>query len=529
MRGIPDDTWKYVQTIWMKIKRINPHLWLIIILMFALFLRLYFFVGLNWSDDIRYAYDAHRVLNGEYYLGNFLPSLRIGMIYPITFFYSLFGINDISLILYPLLTSLGCIVVIFYLGKMLFDEKVGLLSSFFLAFFPLDVIYATWSLPDIPVAFFCALSVLLFLKAKNIDTKIFNRFDKSKLLFFISGTLIGFSYLNKVSGAIILFFLFLYIIYILVKKRDKKFDYLFLFFGFFFILIIEGLFYYFNNGDFFTRYNVVSSYYTPNWSGVNSDLGFYPMLMFNINRNLSFNFDNPYFVEYGLFYYFIFLSFIYITFKKNKNAILCLFWFVILFLYLGFGSMSMTSYLPIHKLPRHLAVLTIPGLLCLSYFLIEFLKTKKTIHIKKILVVSTICFLIVTSCYYTSHTSEYLDASTHDMKEIYEFTKKYDEKDTYCNNSIILYHLLFYYKFEKHSPIKLLITERYEELEDCFVIINSSGGSIEPPFIKNEKPFFPQQSSSSWVLVKVISGPKIGFYGMFDPEIYYIPKTNGTY
>jgi len=151
-----------------KIKKIlRKHSCLIWILIFALFLRLYFFVGLNWSDDIGYVNDAYRILKNEFVFTKYPPTLRPMMIYPLSFTFLVLGISNYTATLYPLLASLGSIILIFYLGKEFFDYETGLIAAFLLSFFPLNVIYSTWIMPDLIIAFFMGLSVYFFLKSNK--------------------------------------------------------------------------------------------------------------------------------------------------------------------------------------------------------------------------------------------------------------------------------------------------------------------------------------------------------------------------
>ena len=172
----------------MKIKKlikIKHSIFLIFILIFALVLRLIFFVGLanteSQDDGVyinfarivtlgQFSYDK-TVLTEQYSNPVMILKTRSMMIYPTAFFFYIFGINDYSAVLWPLLSSLGSIVVIYYLGKLLVNEKVGLLSAFLLSFFPLDVINATRILPDIPATFFSILSVSVFFYAEKRNPK----------------------------------------------------------------------------------------------------------------------------------------------------------------------------------------------------------------------------------------------------------------------------------------------------------------------------------------------------------------------
>jgi len=513
-----DNARKLIQSLDKKFKKIKPKSWLLVIIIFALFLRLYFFVGLNWSSDMNYAKFAYDVLNGHFYVGNVVDALRLGSFYTIAFFYFLFGINEFSLVSYHLLTSIGSIVIIFYLGKYFFDEKIALLAALFLSFFPLNVIYATWALPDVPISFLSGLVVLIFFKAKDkIKIPSFG-IDLRKILFLLCGILIGFSYLHKVSGAIILLFLTVYIFYIIIKNRKVDFDYFYVFLGFLLIIFFEGFFYLMNNGDFFTRYNVVTSYHHLGQVCINSNYLFYPAVMFNVPPpDFSWDPVDVYNGVYGFFYYFIILSFFYVLSKKNKNALILLAWFWILFLYLEFGTMQITRYVPIHKLARYLTVLSIPALLCLSYTFVEFSKVKRLQKIRKILVIAIILFLFATSIYYTNKNSDYIHATTHDLKEIYEFTKKHPEQKFYCSHYAI-YYLRFYYKYKDNEPLITYDPKiNPEQLEGSFVVLNSTFYEIKNPIC------FPLKD---WVLFKVITGPKIGILGTYDPEIYYVPKSN---
>lgn len=501
---------------YLKEKLTDPKILLILILILGLFLRMYFFVGVNRSDTPLYLHSANRVLNGEFYLGSFIGKTRIMMIYPIAFFFFLFGINELSAALYPLLTSLGSILVIFYIGRLLFNKKVGLLAAFFLSIFPLNIVFSTWPMPDVPVAFFSALSILLFLKAELGAEK-----NTRKIFLLLSGVFVGIGYLTKVSGLIPLLFIVPYILYKIIKKREIDFNYGLLFLGFILILFVEGLFYLNFTGNFFQRYETVSSTYAV---GKNTNLEIYPIRMFNLNNNLSFNWSNLYFVPYGLFYFFIFPSFAYITIKRNKKALIPLFWFFLFFSYLEFGTMNIHEYVPIHRLPRHLTLVTIPGILCLSHFLVDIQKGASFDKLKKVSVFLIISFLFATSIFYTHNKVRYLDSRILDTKKIYQFSKKYPEKNIYAHEGTLSF-LRFYYDFHNKENLKdLTSVKNRSKVRDSFVVVNGTRGVIENSQIRERLPSFAKNPPENWELVKNISGPKIGIWGNYNPKIYYVPE-----
>jgi len=156
-----------------------------------------------------------------------------------------------------------------------------------------------------------------------------------------------------------------------------------------------------------------------------------------------------------------------------------LMWFLILFLYLEFGSMSFFTYEPIHKLPRHLTVLTIPALLCLSYFLLEIYDSRKKIKLKfidvnRFIVIIIIVFLLITSINFTYQNSTYLNASTHDMKKIYEYMEDNPNKFFYIHD--YTYPFISLYdgydnntQYEYYNLETLL--ENLENLENSFIVV----------------------------------------------------------
>ncbi len=180
-----------------KLGEVKAEFWLILIVVFAVLLRYNYFIGLNLNDDLCYVNLAHEVVEGRFRFNGWIFAVRHMMHYPIAFFFWIFGVSDFSASLYILLCSLGGILVAFYIGKTLFNEKVALLAAFFMSFFPVDVVYSTTLVPDIPVAFFMGLSVCLFLYGERYGNSIY---------YYLSGVSIGLAWLVKGLALLILLF-----------------------------------------------------------------------------------------------------------------------------------------------------------------------------------------------------------------------------------------------------------------------------------------------------------------------------------
>ena len=193
----------------------NTQIMLFLIVTFGIVIRLIFFSGIGASDDLAYTNYADSLNKGEMQQDTLTLSTRLGLVYPVSVSYSMLGVNDFSSVIFVLLASVGNIVLIFYFGKLLFNEKVGLISAFLLSFFPLEVVYSTKLLSDLPSAFFMALGVYLFLYSEKKKP--------NPALYFFSGISIGIGYLIRESALLIGLF---FIVYILYKRRIKKFYFL---------------------------------------------------------------------------------------------------------------------------------------------------------------------------------------------------------------------------------------------------------------------------------------------------------------
>ncbi|MBU4341608.1 MAG: glycosyltransferase family 39 protein [Candidatus Altiarchaeota archaeon] len=397
---------------------IDPKFILLFILIFAIFLRLYFFVGFTtavqdegvYDGNARRAYDnisthfkylqrTYKDIENEEVANpiSIFP-LRSLNIYPVTVMYRLFGINDYSIVLWPLICSLLGIVVIYGIGKLILNERAGLVAALILSFFPYDVINATRLEVDVPMTFFMALSVFFFLKgerlygrglyyvnygvysAYNRITKIFKIGDKEKhkdkdkikvgkssIYYLLSGIALGLGYLCKISAVFLLVFFFTYLIF---KRRARK-EYLYCVIGFLLIFSIEATYLYSVTGNPILHYEVASKvgrYYIYEAEinqrmipqidifgivrildagrltgyGVFDKLFYLPMLLDTnptgvVPKQISYGFPTL-----GYFYYLVLLAIPYLLIrglliKRERSVYVPVLWLITLYLYLEFG------------------------------------------------------------------------------------------------------------------------------------------------------------------------------------------------
>ena len=105
------------------------------IVFFALALRLIFFVGLGFNDDSYYMQFAGTIFKGlPFHPTKYVWSVRIGIYLPVVLIWKIFGISEYSTALFFLLCSLGTVIVVYCIGKQLFNVSTGLAAAFLVSF-----------------------------------------------------------------------------------------------------------------------------------------------------------------------------------------------------------------------------------------------------------------------------------------------------------------------------------------------------------------------------------------------------------
>jgi hypothetical protein len=466
-------------------KKINRKLFLI--LLFALFLRAYFYVGPNLNDDIDYIFSANQVAKGDFYpiYGHSINALRSMMTLPIAFFFKLFGPGEITSSFYPILCSLLTIIVCFYLGKILVNEKVGLYAALLLSFFPLDIAYSTQLVPTTPLTLFLSMSLLFFIKAEKENKRFF---------YFISGVFIGIGYLANE-----LFFVgFILLISYIIFNRKIKSDYVFVFLGALLIFFIETTFLYFRTGDPFHRINVIHE--TERMIGTNTALDYYPRVVFKL---LNINFE-AHEGNLGIFFYLFLISSLYALSKKNKRLLFITLWVLLTFLYLEFGIMT-AEFKPIAKWVRYLIIFG-PSFSILIAYAIS--------NIRKIKLQYLVLFLIfISSLPYTYGSVQTYRDWTSMFKEEYIFLKSLENKTIYTDQGSLGF-LMVYFNFKK--DIRNLEFRREEEIKDAYVIVDGSVGVVYYTPMRERIPRFVRDPPKNWKLIKILDAKYI------KPKIYYV-------
>ncbi len=199
---------------------------LIILFVFALLIRILFVFSspVKWWDETVYSdlgYGLSKSLfdysfaNGGWsdFIGdNAWPKagFRAPLLpYTLAIFYSL-KLEFLSNFLMPLIGALS-VVIVYFLGKRLFNSKVGIYSALFFAFLPLHISFSGKILTDVFSTFFILIALFCFWKG-------YEEGDKKNKLFF--GFFLALSVLSRYTALWIIPPLFFYLI---IKYKSINF------------------------------------------------------------------------------------------------------------------------------------------------------------------------------------------------------------------------------------------------------------------------------------------------------------------
>ncbi len=195
----------------MKIREWIKKNWVFVgIILFALIIRIYYFILTNgqvlWWDEAEYMNMAGRWAFGLDY--NFGPVRTI--LFPIISSLFLRIVNgEILSRLLILILSVASVIGIYYLGKELYNKKVGLLSAFLMSIFYLNLFFTYRLLVDIPsLTFFIFSSFFLYKYFKTNSNKAL----------YLAAVMIAVGTLFKLSTA---FILVACLIYLLITEGLK--------------------------------------------------------------------------------------------------------------------------------------------------------------------------------------------------------------------------------------------------------------------------------------------------------------------
>ena len=340
-----------------------------LILLLAILIRLVFFIGYQGHDDrtyIAYAYyfAQHNNIGSAHLADPWVTRMAAWL--PIALCIKLLGTSQFAIVFYSFLCSIAGVILAFSLGEFLFDFETAALGALLLAFFPLDVLYASRAFADEAIGFFMVLAFFLFLYGEK---------KNNALLMFLGGASAGCAYLHKETA--VLFFPPI-LLYLLFQRRIRLRSLAFPLIGFLFVASTELFFWKSQTGDPLYHYHALSAvhdYYVPpppkhfTWDRILP--GPKPDEIFRSHNNfldalLMFLTHD----EFGLLFYLVWPLTIWLSWKRDRVTQVLRLWFVPITLLLLFFPFQFPGY-SVNRDPRYYTCISIPVLLLVASWLMR--------------------------------------------------------------------------------------------------------------------------------------------------------------
>lgn len=152
---------------------LKPLLVIPLLVVAAVAVRLWAFVGIVRLDMFRYLEISNHVLHGGslYDPQVIYYSVRLPLMLPLIASNALGGFGEHVSVLWPLACSVGSVVIAYLLGRELFGDVAGALAGGLMAIFPLEVEMGTQLLPDAVEGFFLLAMVYFAVLGITRDKK----------------------------------------------------------------------------------------------------------------------------------------------------------------------------------------------------------------------------------------------------------------------------------------------------------------------------------------------------------------------
>ena len=336
-------------------------------------LRVVYWNGYYTEDSPGYVTDAIWMAVGNYHVRNHVNGLNVGTYLPVALPIAVFGKSEAALSLWPLACSLIGLLSIAGATRVFFGDRAALLASFLYATYPGDVFFSTVVMPDAIQSGWLSLSLCLVALAQRTPAR--------QRMLVGGGVAMGVCHLARANDVLLMpIGVLAAVISSLVWQRQRVAEALrdaaAYIGGWGAVLALEGIAYAATAGDFLWRLHVVQRHYGTADSIARAGLNIDPRTIpFSLFAPVSWwvrgewgwqplNQDQAY---HGLLFCWavLLLAAAVIAARLRRRLAdprtlaglgVATAWLVWPILYHQFGSQSLTEYVPMHRLSRHLVV-----------------------------------------------------------------------------------------------------------------------------------------------------------------------------
>jgi 4-amino-4-deoxy-L-arabinose transferase-like glycosyltransferase len=417
--------------------------------------------GVTDGDAFAYARHAYDIASGEYDVNTIRTfyGFRYFVLIPTAFSFLCFGVNDVAASIFPLLASLLNVFVVYLIAEKSFNRTIAVISAILLIFYPLDVIRASILSPDSFIPLLASSAILFYLMAEEESLPTPQR----NILLVLSGIVIAFAYMSRVTSIFLFFSLAIFQIY------HKKYRHVvWTAIGLFIPLVTEALYFYLSTGDPFFEFHRITnpaiSYAILKDHG--TSLLVYPIIMLGA--------DLTGLAYFGLTWWLVVGGLALSWFKKDNKMLLIAVCLIIPFFGFEFGFQSLKHGILIIKDYPYLTLLTGPAMIIGAYFLYHT-KDLLQVQTKSPFLLFCILTLILMNLYGTYRLNLNNKNDTAPFRVVSDYLKKKPAHIIYSHHfrwPLSLGYFLQYDSSFTFRDLNTASTTDIKEASDAYVILH---------------------------------------------------------
>ncbi len=520
--------------------------WLMFIVLFALVVRLYYFVGITYAmdQDEGIYLDLSRIaMKGDYRVdftskpADYIPNpaeafqFRYPMVLIPAAMFKVFGFSDGSAAVFALLCSLGMVVLTHRIARCFMEERWALLAAFFFAIFPLDILYSTRLMPDVPLAFFFWLAVYLFVRAdRDPGPAGFRPRWGREGRFLAAGLAVGMCYFIKLSTVFIGGVMGMY----LLLEWRFKWRYALVALGFLLVLSAEG-FYFVSHGDsFLLNLTMNTRVFTGKFAtespvklavipGIFNYWLIDPTETWFYTREIiaSLNPFRPSML--GGFWTVSLVAVVVMAWKRDRKVWMIGAWFLVLYLMLEFMPVRLgfnqdgawiNHYLVSQRI-RYMTVVAVPAAILCAYLVMR----SRALWLRAALVV----FIVATSVEGIRYFQDWHRSGLASLNEAAALLERLPRRIVYTDY-LARNHLQFRLAYHDEGRIKAL-DAMPSVLHDCYVIVGGTRGmDMSSDTVDQFTADVLKRRDATWIELTTLPNPAKKYYpASKDLTIYLVP------
>ena len=333
---------------------------LVLLILLGLLLAMLFYSGPFYSyDDANYIGFARQIMVGNFSVEESPYAYGFAFPYFIAASFWLFGYGIEQSFLVSLVSYIVIIVVAFFAGKVVSGLGSATISGFLAAIAPFLVQYSTRVMPDLLLGAFAGASLLLALYAEKSR--------RAALMYLLSGLLAGFTVFIKLEALAFVLFFFIGLLILLFVQPHKKMKKHLEIFAIAALVATVGIYFAFiyamTGNPLYTisRYGVLQHGISPTTLFENIYNLFVTLFGFTVSGSLFSPYTlSPIIYPYGFGIFFALIGSVIGIKRKSRKIILLSVVSWGFFLYMYFGTMSLSKYLLIAVITRYFSMIAVP-------------------------------------------------------------------------------------------------------------------------------------------------------------------------